>query len=120
MRGLRAWKTLVGWVLTGLLCVACVWPVVWFVGRSLPLTGPVEMARHHAHAAGWKVPDGEPLQSDYVSGPDLLGGSDVEVTFLISTDREPWQTFVVRLHRPSFVADWQIVKSGERDMPLVR
>jgi hypothetical protein len=65
------------------------------------------------------VPDGKPLQSYYVSGLDLMGGGEVEVVFLLSTKGEPWQSFVVRLRRPSLFTDWQIVKSGQRDMPLL-
>ncbi|MBN9520756.1 hypothetical protein J0H58_19925 [bacterium] len=120
MRVLRTCKHLLGAVFTAVMCVACVWPVVWFVARSLPLTEPVEVAHRHAHAGGWLIPDGEPLQACYVSGLDILGGGEVEVIFLLSTKGEPWQSFVVRLRRSSFFTDWQIVKSGQRDMPLVR
>jgi hypothetical protein len=120
VRVLRACKQLLGAVFTAAMCVACVWPVVWFVARSLPLTEPADMARRHARVGGCMVPDGEPLESYYVSSPDIMGGGEVEVIFLLSTKGEPWQTFVVRVRRSSLFTDWQIVKSGQRDMPLVR
>ncbi len=118
MRVLRTCKHLLGTAFATAMCVACAWPVVWFVARSLPLTEPVEVARRHAQAGGWLVPDGEPLRSYYVSGLDILGGGEVEVIFVLSTKGEPWQSFVVRVRRSSFFADLQIVKSGQRDMPL--